>query len=71
MFYTPLRYFIWPGLHFSPFHAVPLHGYRARFSMQEFDECVKLIDDILAETNGVAEYPVYVKALTRRMQGTA
>lgn len=36
---------------------------------QEFAECLKVIEAQLAECKGMAEYPLYVKALIRRQQG--
>jgi tetratricopeptide (TPR) repeat protein len=36
---------------------------------QEFAECLKVIESQLAECKGLAEYPLYVKALIRRQQG--
>ncbi len=37
--------------------------------MQEFDECLKLIDTVLEETEGLCEYALYVKALIKRQRG--
>jgi len=36
---------------------------------QEFPECLKVIEAQLQECKGLAEYPLYVKALIRRQQG--
>jgi hypothetical protein len=38
--------------------------------MQEFDECIKQIDKILEETEGLCEYAIYTKALIMRHRGT-
>lgn len=37
--------------------------------MQDFDDCLTLIDSTLAETRDPAEYAVYVKALIYRQKG--
>jgi tetratricopeptide (TPR) repeat protein len=39
------------------------------FSRQEYDDCLKVIEEQLKAANGLCEYPVYVKALIRRQQG--
>eukprot|EP00742_Colponemidia_sp_Colp-10_P004412 GILJ01004709.1.p1 GENE.GILJ01004709.1~~GILJ01004709.1.p1 ORF type:complete len:470 (-),score=67.56 GILJ01004709.1:204-1574(-) len=39
------------------------------FARQEFDECMKVIDDQLKETKGMCEYAIYVKALIERQRG--
>ena len=39
------------------------------YSRQEYDECLKVIEEQLKAANGLCEYPVYVKALIRRQQG--
>lgn len=39
--------------------------------MQEFDECIKQIDKVLDETEGLCEYAIYVKALIMRHRGVA
>jgi len=36
---------------------------------QEFPECLRVIEAQLQECKGLAEYPLYVKALIRRQQG--
>ena len=37
--------------------------------LQEFDECLQVIDDCLDQVNQQSEYPLYVKGLIRRQQG--
>ena len=37
--------------------------------MQDFEDCLTLIDSTLAETRETAEYAVYVKALIYRQKG--
>lgn len=39
------------------------------YSRQEYDECLRVIEEQLKAANGLCEYPVYVKALIRRQQG--
>ena len=39
-------------------------------ALQDFDECMKVIQEQLDKCNGAAEYPIYVKALIKRQQGT-
>ena len=36
---------------------------------QEFEECLKLIEQVLEDTDGLCEYAIYVKALIRRQRG--
>uniref|UniRef100_A0A7S0X8Q1 Bardet-Biedl syndrome 4 protein n=2 Tax=Mantoniella antarctica TaxID=81844 RepID=A0A7S0X8Q1_9CHLO len=36
---------------------------------QDFKDCLVLIETVLAEFNGMCEYPIYVKALIKRQQG--
>lgn len=36
---------------------------------QELEECVKLIDQVLEETDGICEYALYTKALIKRQKG--
>ncbi|GBF89419.1 hypothetical protein Rsub_01991 [Raphidocelis subcapitata] len=36
---------------------------------QEYDECLKLVDSVLAETGGQCEHAIYVKALIERHRG--
>jgi hypothetical protein len=38
---------------------------------QEFDECSKIIDQALENSQGKSEYALYVKALIERQQGDA
>eukprot|EP00735_Rhodelphis_limneticus_P006966 TRINITY_DN19443_c0_g1::TRINITY_DN19443_c0_g1_i1::g.17063::m.17063 TRINITY_DN19443_c0_g1::TRINITY_DN19443_c0_g1_i1::g.17063 ORF type:complete len:409 (+),score=37.38,sp/Q96RK4/BBS4_HUMAN/53.54/6e-136,TPR_11/PF13414.1/3,TPR_11/PF13414.1/1.1e-12,TPR_11/PF13414.1/1.3e-09,TPR_11/PF13414.1/2.2e-08,TPR_11/PF13414.1/8e-12,TPR_11/PF13414.1/0.00013,TPR_11/PF13414.1/0.05,TPR_2/PF07719.12/1.2e+03,TPR_2/PF07719.12/0.28,TPR_2/PF07719.12/0.00044,TPR_2/PF07719.12/1e-05,TPR_2/PF07719.12/5.6e-05,TPR_2/PF07719.12 len=35
----------------------------------DYEECTKLIDDVLKECDGLCEYPIYVKALIKRQEG--
>ena len=37
---------------------------------QEYEECLKVIEAQLSECKGLCEYPIYVKALIRRQQGS-
>lgn len=41
----------------------------AAVGTQEFDECIKQIDKVLEETEGLCEYAIYVKALIMRHRG--
>jgi hypothetical protein len=36
---------------------------------QDFDECLKLIEQVLQETDGLCEFALYVKALIKRQRG--
>ena len=40
-------------------------------TLQDLDECIVLIDDTLADTQGKAEYALYIKALIHRQRGVA
>ena len=40
-----------------------------RRTLQEYDECLKHIEKILEETEGLCEYAIYVKALILRQRG--
>jgi hypothetical protein len=42
---------------------------RARLCGQEHDECLKLVDKVLAETDNRCEYAIYVKGLIERQRG--
>lgn len=37
---------------------------------QEYDNCLKVIEECLVKTQAQSEYPIYVKALIRRQQGS-
>ena len=37
--------------------------------VQEFDECLKLIDQVLEESNNLCEYALFTKALIKRHRG--
>ncbi|GLC34848.1 Bardet-Biedl syndrome 4 protein [Pleodorina starrii] len=39
------------------------------YTRQEFEECLKQIDKILEETDGLCEYAIYIKALIMRHRG--
>ncbi|KXZ53232.1 BBS4 protein [Gonium pectorale] len=39
------------------------------YTRQEFDECLKQIEKILGETDGLCEYAIYIKALIMRHRG--
>ena len=39
------------------------------YVQQEFDECMLLIEDTLAQVNELAEYPLYVKGHIMRQRG--
>lgn len=39
------------------------------YSRRENEECLKIIEECLKASNGLSEYPVYVKAMIRRQQG--
>ena len=39
-------------------------------SPQEYDECLKLIEEEEKRGNGVSDYPTYVKGLIKRQQGS-
>lgn len=39
------------------------------YTRQEYDECLRVIEEQLKAANGLCEYPVYVKGLIRRQQG--
>ena len=39
------------------------------FLRQEYDECLKIIDDQLEDSNGKSEYALYAKALILRVKG--
>eukprot|EP00275_Glaucocystis_incrassata_P001543 EC123291.1.p1 GENE.EC123291.1~~EC123291.1.p1 ORF type:complete len:137 (+),score=11.12 EC123291.1:203-613(+) len=36
---------------------------------QDYKQCLELIEQQLAECNGLAEYPIYIKALIKRQSG--
>jgi len=36
---------------------------------QEYDECLRVVEDVLRACSGLAEYPLYIKGLIRRQQG--
>lgn len=38
-------------------------------NLQEYEECLKKIDDLLEDSNDKSEYGLYVKALILRIQG--
>lgn len=40
-----------------------------RFSRQEFDECLVLVEKALEESFGLGEYPLYIKGMILRQQG--
>lgn len=40
-----------------------------RYTRHDFDGCLQEIDRQLRESNGVSEYPLYIKGLIRRQQG--
>ena len=37
--------------------------------VQEYDNCLELVEETIKESQGAAEYPLYVKALIYRQQG--
>ncbi len=37
--------------------------------MQDFEDCIKLIDEVLEESKGQSEYALHVKALIKRQEG--
>ncbi|PNW76079.1 hypothetical protein CHLRE_12g548650v5 [Chlamydomonas reinhardtii] len=39
------------------------------YTRQEFEECLKQIDKVLEETDGLCEYAIYIKALIMRHRG--
>lgn len=39
------------------------------YARQEFEDCLKIVEVALAESGGLNEYPLYVKALIARQQG--
>ncbi len=50
-------------------HVRDNHLIHVEYTNQEFDSCLAHIDSILEQNDGLAEYPLYVKALIRRRQG--
>lgn len=36
---------------------------------QEFDACLKVVEEALRESQGMSEYPIYIKALIKRQRG--
>ena len=38
-------------------------------TLQNFDECLKLVEQVLQHSNGTAEYALQIKALIQRQQG--
>lgn len=48
---------------------IPPSLQRACVCRQEFDECLKLIDQVLVDTENLCEYAIYVKALIKRQRG--
>ena len=36
---------------------------------QDYDKCLTTIEEVLKECKGMAEYPIYVKALIKRQRG--
>lgn len=45
------------------------HAVHMLYVRQDFDECLKVIDELVAECQGLCEYPIYIKALIKRHQG--
>ena len=39
------------------------------YTRHEYDSCLAAIEAQLSETNGMSEYPLYIKGLIRRQQG--
>jgi Bardet-Biedl syndrome 4 protein len=39
------------------------------YSRHEYDECLRVVEEVLRAAGGLCEYPLYVKGLIRRQQG--
>ena len=50
-------------------HVRDNHKIHLEYTNREFDACLAHIEEALAANDGLAEYPLYVKALIRRRQG--
>ena len=50
-------------------HVRDNHRIHLEYTNREFDQCLSSIDSCLEQNDGLAEYPLYVKALILRRQG--